>query len=156
MIPEVGVTVATSLAKRFQSFERIQGATTEELEGVDGIGPIMSEQIRAFLDDERNRDQISAVIGQGMKLIPPAETDGEALGGRMFVFTGGLERFSRLEAKRLIEASGGKVVSSVSKETHYVVVGTDPGSKLRKAQDLDVTVLSEADFVEMLGAAGIV
>lgn len=155
-IPEVGVTVATSLAKRFQSFERIQGATTEELEGVDGIGPIMSEQIRAFLDDERNRDQISAVIGQGMKLIPPAETDGEALGGRMFVFTGGLERFSRLEAKRLIEASGGKVVSSVSKETHYVVVGTDPGSKLRKAQDLDVTVLSEADFVEMLGAAGIV
>ena len=155
-IPEVGVTVATSLAKRFQSFERIQGATTEELEGVDGIGPIMSEQIRVFLDDERNRDQISAVIGQGMKLIPPAETDGEPLGGRRFVFTGGLERFSRLEAKRLIEASGGKVVSSVSKETHYLVVGTDPGSKLRKAQDLDVTVLSEADFVEMLGAAGIV
>ena len=155
-IPEVGVTVATSLAKRFQSFERIQGATTEELEGVDGIGPIMSEQIRVFLDDERNRDQISAVIGQGMKLIPPAETDGEALGGRRFVFTGGLERFSRLEAKRLIEANGGKVAGSVSKETHYLVVGADSGSKLRKAQDLDVTVLSEADFVEMLGAAGIV
>lgn len=154
-IPEVGVTVARSLASRFRSFERIQNATSEELEGVDGVGPIMSVQIRAFLDEERNRDQISAVIDQGMKLIPPVETDDGALSGRKFVLTGGLKHFSRSEAKRLIEANGGKVVGSVSKETNYLVAGANPGSKLNNAQDLDVRVLDEAEFVEMLGAAGI-
>jgi DNA ligase (NAD+) len=153
-IPEVGSTVATALAAEFLTFDNVQGATVEQLEAVDGIGPIMSERIRAFLDDERNRERIAAVLGHMNALVPPERAGGEGLTGKKFVFTGGLERFSRSDAKRLIEENGGRVVGSVSAETTYVVVGTDPGSKLQKARDLGVDILSEEDFVEVLRAAG--
>ena len=126
-IPEVGVTVAAALAREFLTFDAIQRATVEELEVVDGIGPIMSEQIRAFLDDERNKERIAAVLGHMNALVPPEMAGGKGLTGMKFVFTGGLERFSRSDAKRLIEENGGRVVATVSGETTYVVVGEDPG-----------------------------
>ena len=154
-IPEVGATVARDLAANFRSFEGVQAASVEELEAVEGIGPIMSEQIRSFLDDERNHTRIQAVLDRGLVLIPPEDIAGGALAGQKFVFTGGLEGFSRSEAKRLIEGAGGRVVGSVSKETSYVVVGVDPGSKLEKAQQLDVPVLTETHFVALLQAEGI-
>ena len=153
-IPEVGSTVAATLAAEFLSFDNIQGATVEQLEAVDGIGPIMSEQIRAFLDDERNRERIAAVIGHMNALLPPDQAGGRGLTGMRFVFTGGLERFSRSDAKRLIEENGGRVVGSVSGETTYVVAGEDPGSKLQKGRDLGVEILNEEAFVEVLRAAG--
>ena len=153
-IPEVGSTVAATLASEFRSFEGIQEATAERLETVDGIGPIMSEQIRAFLDDERNRERISAVLGRMKELVAPEQASGKGLAGMRFVFTGGLEGFSRAYAKRLIEEHGGRVVSSVSGETTYVVAGGDPGSKLQKANDLGVEVLNEGDFVTVLQNAG--
>jgi DNA ligase (NAD+) len=106
-IPEVGATVARELARSFHSFEGVRAATGEELEAVEGIGPIMSEQIRGFLDDERNKTRIQAVLDRGMDLIPPEETGGQALAGEKWVFTGGLEGFARSEAKRLIEGEGG-------------------------------------------------
>jgi len=155
-IPEVGATVARELARSFRSFEGVQAATTEELEAVEGIGPIMSEQIRGFLDDDRNRTRIQAVLDRGMELIPPEEVGGHALEGEKWVFTGGLEGFARSEAKRLIEGEGGRVVASVSKETTRVVVGADPGSKLQKAKDLGVEVLTEPEFVAFLEANGII
>ena len=153
-IPEVGTTVAATLAAEFRSFDNIQEATVEQLEAVDGIGPIMSEQIRAFLDDERNRERIAAVLGHMNALLPPEQTGGKGLAGTRFVFTGGLERFSRSDARRLIEDNGGRVVGSVSGETTYVVVGADPGSKLQKGRDLGVEILSEDDFVQVLQDAG--
>ena len=153
-IPEVGATVAATLAAQFLSFDNIQGATVEQLEAVDGIGPIMSEQIRAFLDDKRNRERIAAVLGHMNALLPPEQAGGKGLSGMRFVFTGGLERFSRSDAKRLIEDHGGRVVGSVSGETTYVVVGADPGSKLQKGRDLGVEILSEEDFVSVLQNAG--
>ncbi len=153
-IPEVGSTVAATLAAEYQTFENLQDATVEQLEAVDGIGPIMSGQIRAFLDDERNRERIAAVLSHMDALLPPEQVGGHGLAGMRFVFTGGLERFSRSEAKRLIEENGGRVVGSVSGETTYVVAGVDPGSKLLKAQDLGVEVLSEDAFVEVLRTAG--
>ena len=154
-IPEVGATVARELARSFRSFEGVRNATAEELEAVEGIGPIMSEQIRDFLDDERNKTRIQAVLDRGMELIPPEETGGHAFAGEKWVFTGGLEAFARSEAKRLIEGEGGRVVASVSKETTRVVVGADPGSKLDKAKDLGVEVLTEPEFVAFLEAKGI-
>ncbi len=154
-IPEVGATVARDLARHFRSFEGVQAATLEELEAVEGIGLIMSEQILSFLDDERNRARIQAVLDRGMDLILPEDTGGHALAGQRFVFTGGLEGFARSEAKRLIEGAGGRVVGSVSGETTYMVVGADPGSKLQKARDLGVTVLTEPEFVALLEAEGI-
>ena len=153
-IPEVGSTVAAALAAEFLAFDNVQGATVEQLEAVDGIGPIMSEQIRAFLDDERNRERIAAVLGHMNALVPPEMAGGKGLTGMKFVFTGGLERFSRSDAKRLIEENGGRVVATVSGETTYVVVGEDPGSKLQKGRDLSVEILSEDGFVEVLRAAG--
>ena len=153
-IPEVGSTVAATLAAEFRSFDNIQEATVEQLEAVDGIGPIMSEQIRAFLDDERNRERIAAVLAHMDALVPPEQAGGEGLAGMRFVFTGGLERFSRSDAKRLIEDHGGRVVGSVSGETTYVVMGVDPGSKLQKGRDLGVEILSEGDFVSLLENAG--
>ena len=152
-IPEVGSTVAAALAAEFLSFDAIQEATVEQLEVVDGIGPIMSEQIRAFLDDERNRARIAAVLGHMKDLLPPEQTGGKGLAGMRFVFTGGLERFSRSEARRLIEEHGGRVVGSVSGETTYLVAGEDPGSKLQKGRDLGVEILSEKAFVEVLRTA---
>ena len=153
-IPEVGTTVAAALAAEFRSFDNIQEATVEQLEAVDGIGPIMSAQIRAFLDDERNRERIAAVLGYMNALQPPEQAGGKGLAGMRFVFTGGLERFSRPDAKRLIEDNGGRVVGSVSGETTYVVAGADPGSKLQKGRDLGVEILSEEDFVSVLQNAG--
>ena len=153
-IPEVGATVAATLAAQFLSFDNIQGATVEQLEAVDGIGPIMSEQIRAFLDDKRNRERIAAVLGHMNAPLPPEQAGGKGLSGMKFVFSGGLERFSRSDAKRLIEDHGGRVVGSVSGETTYVVVGADPGSKLQKGRDLGVEILSEEDFVSVLQNAG--
>ncbi len=153
-IPEVGSTIATTLAAEFLTFDGIQDASVERLEEVDGIGPIMSEQIRAFLDDDRNRERIAAVLDRMAELVPPEQPGGKGLTGMRFVFTGGLERFSRSDAKRLIEDNGGRVVGSVSCETTYVVAGEDPGSKLQKAQDLGVEILSEDAFVRILRTAG--
>ncbi len=153
-IPGVGSTIVATLAAEFLSFESLQGATVEQLEAVDGVGPIMSEQIRDFLNDEQNRVRIAAVLGHMKNLLPPEQTGGTGLTGMRFVFTGGLERFSRSDAKRLIEEHGGRVVGSVSTETTYVVAGEAPGSKLAKAQDLGVEILSEEAFVEVLRTAG--
>ena len=153
-IPEVGSTVAATLAAEFTTFDDIQQASVEQLEAVDGIGPIMSEQIRSFLDDERNRARIAAVLDLMDELVRPEQAGGDGLSGMRFVFTGGLEGFSRSDAKRVIEENGGRVVGSVSGETTYVVAGEDPGSKLQKAQDLGVEILSEDAFVEILRAAG--
>ncbi len=153
-IPEVGSTIVATLAAEFLSFESLQEATVEQLEAVDGVGPIISEQIRAFLDDEQNRVRIAAVLGHMKNLLPPEQTGGTGLTGMRFVFTGGLERFSRSDVKRLIEEHGGRVVGSVSSETTYVVAGEAPGSKLAKAQDLGVEILSEEAFVEVLRTAG--
>ena len=152
-IPEVGATVARDLALHFRDFRRIMDASAEELEVVEGIGPIMSEKITGFFVDERNRAHIEAVLAEGMEPIAPEAPTESALAGRRFVFTGALPSMSRPEAKKLVEAVGGRVTSSVSEDTDYVVAGTDAGSKLEKARTLGLTILDEAGLVELLHAA---
>ncbi len=154
-IPEVGVTVARDLALHFGDLHRIMDAPPEELEMVEGIGPIMSEKITGFFQDERNRVHIEAVLAQGMDLIVPEPAGESELAGLRFVFTGGLPSMSRPEAKKLVESAGGRVTNSVSGETDYVVAGADAGSKLETAQDLGITILDEAGLVELLRAAGV-
>ena len=154
-IPEVGEAVARELALHFGSLDAIREAEREALEAVDGIGPIMSEVIHTFLREEQNADAIDAVLAKGMELVAPFPAAGTSLSGKKFVFTGGMERLSRPEAKKLVEGAGGRVVSSVSAGTDYVVAGADAGSKLTRAQELGVTILDEAQFRELLTEAGI-
>ena len=154
-IPEVGATVARDLAGHFRDLERLLAATPEELQEVPGIGPKMAEAIRGFLDEEDNRTAIRHVLDRGVRPVAPHAPSSTPLAGKRFVFTGGLAGFTRSRAKELVEGAGGRVVGSVSKETDYVVVGEDPGSKHEKALELGVRVLDEADFRSLLGDAGV-
>jgi len=154
-IPEVGVTVAKDLARHFGSLEAIRCATTEELEAVHGVGPKMAERISGFFRDSGN----VAVLDRLLKRVSLEQAKNAAgtrtLAGLKIVFTGGLARISRSKAKQLVESLGARVVTSVSKETDYVVSGSDPGSKLDKAQSLGVTTLSEEEFFTFLRSKGV-
>jgi DNA ligase (NAD+) len=154
-IPEVGATVARDLAFHFLSFAAVRTASREQLEAVRGIGPTMSEAIRGFLDGEQNAAAIDHVLARGVEPVPPEAPADTALAGRRLVFTGGLERMTRAQAKKLVEGAGARVVSAVSAETDYVVVGEDPGSKYDKALELGVTVLDEDGFLALLLDAGV-
>ena len=151
-IPEVGVAVARDLALHFGSFEAILDAGREELEGVHGIGPRMSEAIRDFLDDPRRRESILALRWRMEELEVPAgpvASEGVLL-GKSVVFTGTLPTLSRGEARERAEGAGARVVGSVSKATDLVVAGEEAGSKLEKAQALGVPVVDEAAFLALL------
>ena len=154
-IPEVGVAVARDLALHFRSFEAIRAASHEALESVEGIGPKMSATIRQFLDAPANAAAIDHILARGVEPTPPEAPMESALSGRRFVFTGGLEGLSRSQAKKLVEGAGGRVVSSVSAETDYVVAGADPGSKYDNAVALELEILDEAGFLTLLADAGL-
>ena len=151
-IPNVGGTAAQVLARELGHLDRIENATVEELVAVEGIGPIIAESVQRFFSRDRNREVIDKLRGAGVNLEGPrrvAPVDGP-LTGKAFVLTGGLDGMSRDEAQAAIEARGGKVTTSVSKKTAYVVVGENPGSKLAKAEQLGVTTLDEEAFVQVL------
>jgi len=154
-ITEVGEAVARDLALRFGNFEAIREADRETLETVEGIGPRMSELIHGFLHEEENARAIDAVLGKGMELIPPTGGSGTSLGGKKFVFTGSMETLTRPEAKKLVEGAGGRAVSSVSSETDFVVAGEKAGSKLTRAQELGVEILTEEGFLKLLADMGV-
>jgi DNA ligase (NAD+) len=154
-IPEVGETVARDLARYFRSVEDVRSAEQDELEAIEGIGPKVSELIYTFFREEPNIRAVDALLSKGMELVPPEEVLGTALGGKRFVFTGGMDVLTRPQAKKLVEEAGARSVSSVSKGTDFVVAGSDAGSKLVKAQELGVKVLSEDDFLKLLAEAGI-
>ena len=154
-IPEVGETVARELAQHFRSLEAVRIADREALESVDGIGPKVSEFIFDFLREEQNAQALEGLLSKGMELVSPKGVTETALGGKKFVFTGGMDRLTRPQAKKLVEGAGARAVSSVSKETDFVVAGADAGSKLAKARELGVTVLNEEEFLELLAQAGV-
>ena len=150
-IRDVGPPTARLLAEEFGSMERIASATVEELTAVEGIGPIVAQRIREFFESPRNLGIVRKMAQAGVKLEQDrSEAPQGHLAGKSFVLTGGLERWSRDETARLIEEAGGKVVSSVSKKTDYVVVGEKPGSKLARAEALGVSLLDEEGLSKLL------
>jgi DNA ligase (NAD+) len=154
-IPEVGEAVARDLARHLGSVEGVRSAEKEALEAIEGIGPKVSELIYTFFREEPNIRALEALRDRGVDPIPPVEVLGTALEGMKFVFTGGMDVLTRPQAKKLVEGAGGRGVSSVSKETDFVVAGSDAGSKLAKAHELGVRVLSEGEFLELLAQAGV-
>lgn len=154
-IPEVGLTVARDLARHFGSIDALVKASPEDLEGVKGIGPRMSTQIHAFFQDPGNRKVLEDLLAGRVEIVEPAVRSKKPLEGLKIVFTGGLQTMTRREAKETVEAHGGRALSSVSKETDYVVAGVDPGSKLDQARKLGVRVLDEQEFLELLRSKGV-
>jgi DNA ligase (NAD+) len=114
------------------------------------VGPSVSASIREFFDEPRNRELVKRLEEYGLTFKGVKKVRGTALSGKTFVITGTLEKYSRDEAKRMIEDAGGKVSGSVSKKTDYVVAGDDPGSKLDKARELGVKVVGEKELEELL------
>jgi DNA ligase (NAD+) len=149
----VGERTGQLLAEQFSSVEELAGATTEQLENVPEVGPKVASSITEFFGEPANRNVIKRLNKAGVR--PTAEkrvVKSQKLAGKSFVFTGGLANRSREEAGVLVQQHGGKVSSSVSKKTDYVVVGTDPGSKYDKAKELGVATLTEREFEKLIGA----
>ena len=152
-IRHVGGTVAILLANRMKSLEAIADAGEEELAAVDGVGPTIAASVAAWFADEDNRDLVGRLVQAGVNTKADGQEVAElpqTLAGRTFVLTGGLEGFTREEATGAIEGRGGRVTSTVSKKTSYVVVGADPGSKADRAAELGVPTLDEAGFAALL------
>jgi DNA ligase (NAD+) len=149
-IRQVGEATAKALAEHFGSLERIMEADEAALEEVRDVGPEVARSIRRFFAERQNRKVIERLLAAGVRPAPVERVRGP-LSGKKLVLTGGLESMTRSEAQRRIEALGGRVVSSVSKEADWVVAGADPGSKLAKAEKLGITVLDEDAFLALLG-----
>jgi DNA ligase (NAD+) len=151
-IRHVGESVARLVADHVGSLERLSTLSHEDFDDVPGIGPRISESIVHFFADRSNRRLVERLAAAGLVVKAKRRTTaaGGPLAGKTVVLTGGLESLSRDEAKRRIEAAGGRVASSVSSKTDLVVAGSDAGSKLTKARELGVRVIDEPAFLEML------
>lgn len=148
----VGIGVAKKLVKQFNNIEKIIAATQEQLESIPEIGPRIAESLIKFFSDEKNLKIIQQLKNYGLKFsIEESISDSKPLEGLNFVLTGTLIKYSRENAKELIEKFGGRVNSSVSSKTNYVIAGENAGSKLKKAEELGVKILDENEFENLLG-----
>ena len=148
-IPEVGEKTAAELASAFGSMEKLSWATLEQLTALDGFGEVVAQNIVSFFLEERNRVQIERLAKASVNMESTKVKAGDTFEGKTFVLTGTLPTLKRTEAKELIESLGGKVSSSVSKKTDYVVAGEEAGSKLTKANELGITILTEEQLLQM-------
>jgi DNA ligase (NAD+) len=151
-IRHVGESIAELLASGFGSIELLLDAPEEEISAIQGIGPEIAHSVRAYFDVAQNRELVRRLGEAGLQLQggrrpPPAGP----FAGKTFVITGTLPTLSRKEAEEFIERRGGKVISSVSSKTSYLLVGEDPGSKLQKAQDLGVSRITEEELRRLAG-----
>ncbi|MBC7838588.1 MAG: NAD-dependent DNA ligase LigA [Nitrospiraceae bacterium] len=153
-IRQVGQHIAKILAREFASLEEIMLADQERFQHIREIGPEISECLATYWSEPRNRDAIVQLKKSGVRVAPglaAGDRKKSPLAGKTFVFTGGLDYFSRDDAQQAVETMGGRVSSSVSKKTSYVVAGRDPGSKLEQARTLGVTILTEQEFASLIG-----
>ncbi len=151
-IPEVGPATARLLAQHLHSLDELREASLEELQRIDGVGPEVASRIAEWFAEKGNAKLVERLLEGGVEIdYPEAGAGGGALAGKTVVFTGALEALGRAEAKQTVEEEGGKVASSVSAKTDFLVVGGKPGSKARKAEELGVKVLLEPEFLKMIG-----
>jgi DNA ligase (NAD+) len=151
-IRHVGEHVAGILARFYKSLEKLRAATLEELESIDGIGPVVAQSIVDFFGQHENQKIVKEMIDSGIRILETASGKENVLAGKTFVFTGALETMTRGEAKKRIEAAGGKVSGSVSRNTDYLVVGASPGSKLNRAEELGVEIIDENTLKGLIAA----
>ncbi|MDD5018628.1 MAG: NAD-dependent DNA ligase LigA, partial [Eubacteriales bacterium] len=150
-IPGVGAKTAKDLANRFGSIDALKAADSDALIAIDGIGGTLAGNIIEYFQDERALGIIARMTAAGVSpVFKRQESKGSAFSGKKVVLTGTLEKYTRKEASDIIETLGGEVVSSVSKNTDYVLAGESPGSKLDKAKALGVAVIDEAEFEKII------
>ncbi len=150
-IRHVGARAGKILARHCGTLDGLMQTGAEDLTGIPEIGPKIAVSIVTFFREAANRALIDKLRQAGVNMAATeAQTDQQPLAGKTFVLTGGLTLYSRKEAQEIIEKLGGKVSSSVSKKTDYVVAGEDPGSKYDKARELGITVLDEAEFLKLV------
>ena len=152
-VRHVGSTIAKTITDVFPSIDALERASIEELEAVEGVGPRISMSVRDFFDNEDNLKVVERLEKAGVRVTDEkrAGTGEKKLEGKTFVLTGTLPDFTREEASAIIEGLGGKVTSSVSKKTDFVLAGDEPGSKLEKARGLGVEVIGSEEFKKMTG-----
>lgn len=153
-IREVGRSTARTLAEVIEDIEELKGWDAEKLQELPDIGPKVAANIVDFFENDQNLELIAALKAFGVntrKLQAEAKVEGGKLAEKTFLFTGSLQRFTRSDAKKMVEENGGKVINSVSKKLDYLVVGEKAGSKLKKAQAIEtIAILSEEEFLGML------
>lgn len=155
-IPLVGLTAAKTLAKTFGSLDNLAHAAEDELLAIETIGAKIAQSVTSYFAGERNQEFISRLSAAGVQMAEeqlPKKKAAQAFAGKTFVLTGTLASMERKNAQEKIESFGGKATSSVSKKTDYVIAGENAGSKLTKAQELGITVLSEEEFLHLLAQA---
>jgi len=148
-IRHIGEETAIDLARYFSSIDKLKKASREELEKIPDIGGKVSESIYNWFQQKRNQKLIKDFLKAGVKILSP-EKVGKKLQGLTFVITGTLESTSRAEAEKKIRLQGGHPLSSLSKQTDYLVVGKEPGSKYERAKELGVKMIGEKEFLEMI------
>ena len=156
-ILNVGSHTAEVLAERFDTLDKLANATQEQLEGIYEIGPVVAKSILGFFQNKHTQEIIKKLKAGGVntrKLATQKLGKNPKISGKSFVVTGTLQKYSRKEAETLIKSLGGRVLSSVSKKTDYLVVGEDPGSKLDKARELNVHILDETAFEKLIARMG--
>ena len=149
-IRHVGKETAELLANHFQSLDAIQSAGTEEIAQIDGIGDKIANSVKEFFNQPYNIELLKNLNHLGVLPTHKVVVQSNVLNSKTFVLTGTLSTMGRTEASERIKQLGGKTSSSVTKKTDYVVVGENAGSKLTKAQELGITILTEEEFIEML------
>lgn len=157
-IRDVGITTALNLTQHFQELKSIMQADEESLQAIPDIGPVVATHIKKFFGEPHNLKVIKNLLATGITWPKPTVNNPyppSLLTGKSFVLTGSLSALSREQASTLLQELGAKVSSSVSKKTDYVIIGKDPGSKLNRAQELGLTILTENKFLELLKKANL-
>ena len=150
-IRHVGSKASKLLARKYKTIDKLMEAKFEDLSNINDIGPIVANSIQEFFKQEQTKDLIKKLKAVGVNTsMKEEENIDNRLEGKTFVLTGTLVEYTRQEATDLIEKMGGKTSSSVSKKTDYVLAGEEAGSKLTKAQDLGITILTEEEFKKMI------
>lgn len=150
-IRHIGQKAAKLLALRFGDMETLSKASAEEMEAIDGFGAIMAESAESFFALPQTKALLAELRGYGVHMESLEKPQSDTLAGKTFVLTGTLPSLTRAQASEMIEKSGGKVSSSVSKKTSFVLAGEEAGSKLKKANDLGIPVIDEDQFMDMMG-----
>lgn len=151
-IANIGEIAAKQIARHFGTMDAIASATVDDVLAIHGVGEILAESLVSWFADDKAGNLIERLRARGLTFAEPVSHTGDALKGQTVVITGTLPTLSREQASALVEAHGGRVASSVSKKTSFVLVGADAGSKFEKAKELGVRTLDEAEFRQLIGA----